>query len=95
MKVDIAYLAVTYTAEVVQPVERELGTLEQYVVRPREYEDVGPVLVKTRSYMRFYPVGTDQDWPIPLIGYELMKAYPLGITEDEALQRFAQDFPSQ
>ena len=76
MKADVAYLVIHYTAEVGQ----------------RQYEDFGPVLVQTRSFLHFYPVGSDTAMPLPVIGYELIRAYPPGTTEDEAVQRFSAEF---
>jgi hypothetical protein len=63
-------LVINYTSEVGQ----------------RQYEDFGPVLVQTRSFLRFYPVGTYTATPLPVLGYELLRAYPPGTTEDEAVQ---------
>ena len=76
MNADVAYLVINYTAEVGQ----------------RQYDDFGPVLVQTRSFLRFYPVGTYTATPLPVLGYELLRAYPLGTTEDEAVQKFSAEF---
>jgi hypothetical protein len=76
MNAEVAYLVINYTAEVGQ----------------QQYEDFGPVLVQTRSFLHFYPVGTYTAMPLPILGYELLRAYPPGTTEDEAVQRFSAEF---
>jgi hypothetical protein len=70
-------MAINYTAEVGQ----------------RQYEDFGPILVKTSNYLRFYEVGMDTSMPLPILSYKLIKNYPFGIDDDEALGLYSQDFP--
>ena len=56
----------------------------------RNFYLVGPVLVETRDYLHFYLAGT----PLVLnaIGYHILREYPAGMTEEQALDFYYNSF---
>jgi len=54
---------------------------------------VGPALVSTRDYTWFHLWDEPSAASLGEDDYEVVKVYRLGLTYDEAMRQFAQDFP--
>ena len=54
---------------------------------------VGPVLVSTRDYMRFHLWDEPSAAVLGADDYEVVRVYRLGLTYDEVMQQFANEFP--